>query len=75
MSADFRGINMLWPSSRHQGDLTEHRFGKRHIRTWGFLDGSAVKNPLVRQESQGTQDLGWEDSLQKEMATHSRILV
>ena len=33
-----------------------------------------VKNPLVMQETP-VQSLGWEDSLEKEMATHSGILV
>ena len=32
-----------------------------------------VKNLLAMRET-GVQFLGWEDSLEKEMATHSRIL-
>ena len=32
-----------------------------------------VKNPPAIQETQ-VQSLGWEDPLEKEMATHSRIL-
>ena len=32
-----------------------------------------VKNPPARQETQG-RSLGWEDPLEKEMATHSSIL-
>ena len=32
-----------------------------------------VKNPPAKQETQG-QSLGWEDPLEKEMATHSSIL-
>ena len=32
-----------------------------------------VKNPLAMQETQ-VQSLGWEDALEKEMATHSSIL-
>ena len=39
----------------------------------GFPSGSAVKNPPAMQETQ-VQSLGWEDPLQKEMATHSNIL-
>ena len=39
----------------------------------GFRDGSAVKNRPVMQEMQ-VQPLGWEESLEKEMATHSSIL-
>ena len=36
----------------------------------------AVKNCLLMQETQETcaQSLGWEDSLEEEMATHSSIL-
>ena len=39
----------------------------------GFIDGSVVKNPPAVQEMQ-VRSLGWEDSLEKEMATHSSIL-
>ena len=38
-----------------------------------FPGGSVVKNCLPMQEMQ-VQSLGWEDPLEKEMATHSRIL-
>ena len=33
----------------------------------------SVKNPTAMQESQ-VQSLGWEDPMQKEMATHSSFL-
>ena len=39
----------------------------------GFLRGSVVKNPTAMQETQ-VPSLGWEDPLEKEMATHSSIL-
>ena len=39
----------------------------------GFLGGSAVKNPSVHAGDLGS-NLGWEDPLDKEMATHSSIL-
>ena len=39
----------------------------------GFPGGSVVKNPPAEQETRA-QPLGWEDSLEKEMATHSSIL-
>jgi len=39
----------------------------------GFTDGSLVKNPTAKQETQG-QPVGREDPLEKEMATHSSIL-
>ena len=38
-----------------------------------FPGGSAVKNPPAMQEAK-VQTLGQEDSLQKEMATHSSII-
>ena len=39
--------------------------------TQGFPSGSAVKNPPAMQEKQEmwVQSLGWEDTLEKEMAT------
>ena len=38
-----------------------------------FPGGSVVKNPPAKQEKQ-VQSLGGEDSLEKEMATHSSML-
>ena len=38
----------------------------------GFPGGSEVKDPLDNQETQ-VWSLGWEDPLEKEMATHSSI--
>ena len=38
-----------------------------------FPGGSVVKNPSVIQET-WVQSLGWQDSLEMEMATHSIIL-
>ena len=40
---------------------------------WSFPGGSVVKNLPAKQEM-GVQSLGWEDSLEKEMATHSSVL-
>ena len=40
---------------------------------WGFPGGSVVKNPPAVQET-WVRFLGWEDSLEKEMATHFSIL-
>ena len=40
----------------------------------GFPGGSVIKNPWALQKTQ-IQSPGWEDPLQKEMATHSSILV
>ena len=38
------------------------------------LGGLVVKDPPAKLETQ-VQSLGWEDSLEKELATHSSILV
>ena len=38
----------------------------------GFPSGSVVKNPPAMQEM-WLQSLGWGDSLEKEMATHSSL--
>ena len=40
---------------------------------FSFPGGSGVKNPPGMQEV-WVQSLGWEDSLEKKMATHSSIL-
>ena len=40
----------------------------------GFLGGSVIKSPLSRQETQ-FQSLGWEDTLEEDMATQSSISV
>ena len=40
---------------------------------WGFPGSSVVKNLPATQEAQ-VRFLGWEDSLEEEMATRSRIL-
>ena len=40
---------------------------------WDFCIAQMVKNPPALQET-WVQSLGWEDTLEKEMATHSSIL-
>ena len=42
------------------------------ISTQGIPGGSEVKNPPAMQET-WVRSLSWEDSLEKEMATHSSI--
>ena len=44
------------------------------MKTFGFPGGSVAKNLPAVQEMQ-LQSLGQEDPLEKEMATHSSILV
>ena len=41
--------------------------------TQGFLGGSVARNLLARQEAQ-VQSLGWEEPMEKGIATHSNIL-
>ena len=51
-------------------------FTRWYNHSWGFPGGSAVKNPPAMQKIQETQvqSLGWEDPLEKGMATYSSIL-
>ena len=46
---------------------------RTNTKTKGFPDVSVVKNLLAKQEMR-IRSLGWEDPLEKEMATHSSIL-
>ena len=41
--------------------------------TWGFPDGSVVKN-LTAMQKTPVRSLGWEDPLEEGMATHSSTL-
>ena len=41
--------------------------------TMGFPGGSVVKNPPAKQEIR-VRSLSWEDTLEKEMTSHSSIL-
>ena len=45
--------------------------------TMGFPGGAVVKKillPMQEKQEMRVRSLGWEDPLEKEMATHSRIL-
>ena len=44
-----------------------------HTYIWGFPGASVVNIPPAKQDMQ-VQSLGWEDPLEKEMATHSSLL-
>ena len=44
-----------------------------HVSSWGFPDSLVVKNLPSKQKMQ-IWSLGQEDSLEKDMATHSSIL-
>ena len=48
-------------------------FAENRIGKGNFPAGSVVKNLPAKQETQ-VQSLGWEDPLEKGMATHSSIL-
>ena len=43
------------------------------LGVWVFPGGSAIKNPPAMQET-NVLSLGWEDSLEKGIATHSSVL-
>ena len=47
--------------------------GYPHQYAWASLVAQSVKNPSSVQET-WVRSLGWEDSLEKSMATHSSIL-
>ena len=47
--------------------------GYPHQYSWAFLVAQLVKNPAAIQET-WVRSLGWEDSLEEGMATHSNIL-
>ena len=60
----------------HGGGKVGNRIEPGYDWQWGFLGGSVVKNLPAMQELQEVlvRSLGWEDPLEKEMATHSSIL-
>ena len=72
----FRGSS--WPRDQTQVSCTAGRlFNVRTTRMcfiiWASLVAQMLKNPPAVQETQ-IQSLGWEDPLEKEMATYSIIL-
>ena len=56
--------NTCWRGCKEKGAL---------LHRWGFPGGSVVKD-LPDREERRAQPLGWEDPLQKAMATHSSFL-
>ena len=44
------------------------------METWGFPGGSEVKKALPAMRETWVRSLGWEDHLEKGMATHYSIL-
>ena len=61
------------PRGRKESDTTERLHFHLSDLSWASLVAQLVKNPPTIQETR-VQFLGWEDSLEKEMATHSSIL-
>ena len=60
-------------SARGHKELdTTERLKHTHTNYSGFPSGAAVKNPPANAGD--VRDMGWEDPLQKEIATHSSIL-
>ena len=55
------------------GKSTREGIGYPLQYSWASLVAQLVKNPPAMWEN-WVQSLGWEDALEKEMATHSHIL-
>ena len=55
------------------GRFTGEQIGYSLQYSWASLVAQLVKNPPEMQETR-VQSLGWEDPLEKGMATHSSIL-
>ena len=53
--------------------MSQTELDTEYVAGKGYPGGSAVKNLPAMQETQ-VQSLGWEDLLEKGMATHSIIL-
>ena len=70
LSNEYSGL-ISWKSTV---DNTQNPINNRTRLNLGFLGGSAVKSLPAMQET-WVWSLGWEDPLEKEMATHSSILV
>ena len=67
-------LGSLQAASLFSNSLPLARYGlKLELCTRASLVAQKVKNPPAVQETQA-QSLGWEDPLEKGMATHSRIL-
>ena len=62
------------PKNRNNSALFGYmQFGSLYVLWRGFSGGSAVKNLPAMQETM-VRALGWEDPLEKQIATHSNIL-
>ena len=53
--------------------VVRYEYNNRHCSPWASLVAQLVKNPLAVRET-WVQSLGWEDPLEKGVATHSDIL-
>ena len=62
-----------WTGGRQEQTWSGDYLGSYCTYPGGLPGGSVVKNQSVRQET-WVRSLGWEDTLEKEMATHSSIL-
>ena len=62
-------IEFIFPQSKKMCGF----FLSGFLSLMGVPSGPVVKNPSATQETR-VRSLGWEESLEKEMATHSTIL-
>ena len=60
-------------SSHSKVGIMDSKFLHLYMWKWASLLAQMIKNPPAMQETQ-VRSLGWEDPLEKGMATHSRIL-
>ena len=67
-------LQAAWSSAAIlQDQERKYFYGGEAPSLWSLPSGSVVKNLPAMQETQ-VQPLGWEDPLEKKIATHSSIL-
>ena len=67
----------LWPRGLQHTKLPVLHYLSEFTQTqvhWGFLSWQRICLPIQEAQEMWIWSLGWEDSLEKEMATHSNIL-
>ena len=76
VSAERESLSQVWHQQKQPKTIrtpyTKSSLNSKAICNWASLVAQTVKNLPVMQET-GVRSLGWEDPLEKEMATHSSI--